>query len=106
MHRQTHHPLRHCISHGQLHVVVGHCGLFVEGDGVVHGSGDAGLFELFLQGFAVGYLDGVLGPSAGVVGFQVGELDLPFDRLRANGVCAQQTVVCIGHSLTLGEFFV
>lgn len=69
MHRQTHHPLRHRITHGQLHVGVGHRGLFVEGDGVVHGGGDAGLFELFLQGFAVGDLDGVLGPGAGVVGF-------------------------------------
>lgn len=69
MHGQAHHPLRHHITHGQLHVGVGHGGLFVEGDWVVHGSGDAGLFELFLQGFAVGDLDGVLSPGAGVVGF-------------------------------------
>lgn len=72
MHRQTHHPLRHRIAHRHLHCVVGHGGLFIQGDGVVHGGGDAGLFELFLQRFAVVHLDGELGPGAGVVGFDVG----------------------------------
>ncbi len=38
----------------------------------MHGGGDAGLFELLLQGFAVRDLDGELGPGAGVVGFDVG----------------------------------
>ena len=46
--------------------------LVVQGDGVVHGGGDAGLLELVLKGFAVGHLDGVLGPGAGVVRFDVG----------------------------------
>ncbi len=38
----------------------------------MHGGRDTGLFKLFLQGFAVGHLYGVLGPGAGVVGFDVG----------------------------------
>ncbi len=69
MHRQTDHPLRHRIAHGQLRFVVGNGGLFVQRDGVMHGGGYAGLIQLFLQGFPVGDLDGVLGPGAGVVGF-------------------------------------
>lgn len=69
MHWQTHHPLCNLIAHGQLHCCIGHGGLFVQRYGVVHGGRDARLFELFLQGFAVRDLDGVLGPGAGVVGF-------------------------------------
>lgn len=73
----------------------------------MHSGGDAGLFELFLQGFAVRNLDGVLGPGAAVVGFQVGGLDggggLP-RFARNDGV--KQFVVGVGHALALGEFFV
>ena len=69
MHRQTHHSLRYPVTHGQLRSGVGHGGLFVQGNGVMHGGRNAGLFQLFLQGFAVGDLNGVLGPGAGVVGF-------------------------------------
>lgn len=69
MHWQTHHPLRHRVTYGQLDPGVGHSGLFVQGDRVVHGGGDKGLFQLFLQRFAVWHLDGVLGPGAGVMGF-------------------------------------
>lgn len=69
MHWQTQHPLRHRITHRQVHAGIGYGGLFVQGDGVVHSGGNAGLFQLFLQRFAVGHLDGVLGPGAGIVGF-------------------------------------
>lgn len=80
----------------------------------MHGGGDAGLFELFLQGFAVGDLDGVLGPGAGVVGFQVWGLDggggLPRfarnDRKGARNDGFEKFVVGVGHALALGQFFV
>ncbi len=38
----------------------------------MHGVGDTGLFKLLLNSFSVWYLNCVLGPGAGVVGFQVG----------------------------------
>ena len=38
----------------------------------MHGGGSAGLFQSFLQDFAVGDLNGVLSPGAGVVGFDLG----------------------------------
>lgn len=40
------------------------------------GGGDASMFELFLQSFAVGNLDGVLGPGASVVEFYEGCMDV------------------------------
>lgn len=42
----------------------------------MHGGRNAGLFQLFLHRIAVGHLHGVLGPGAGVVGFDVGGDDL------------------------------
>ena len=41
----------------------------------MYGGGNACFSKSFLQGFAVRDLDGVLGPGAGVVGFDVGGLD-------------------------------
>ncbi len=114
MHGQTQHPLRHRIAHGQLHVVVGHGGLFVQGDGVVHSGGDASLFELFLQGSAVGHLDGELGPGAGVVGFDVG-CDEGCRRwipafagmtFRDAGMRFEEGVIRGGHALALNQFVV
>ncbi len=80
----------------------------------MHGSGDAGLFELFLQGFAVGHLDCVLGPGAGVVGFDVGG-DEGYRRwipafagmtFRGAGMTFEAFVVGVGHALALNQFFV
>jgi hypothetical protein len=114
MHRQTHHPLRHRIAHGQLRFSVGHGGLFVQGDGVVHGGRDAGLFELFLQGFAVGHLDGELGPGAGVVGFDVGGDEgcrkwIPACAgmtFSGAGMRFEEGVIGVGHALALNQFVV
>ncbi len=73
----------------------------------MHGGGDAGLFQLFLQGFAVRDLDGVLGPGAGVVGFNIGCLDGGHGLPRfARNDGRKQAVVGVGHALTLGQFFV
>lgn len=68
MDRQTHYSLGNRITNYKLHAGIGHSRLFVQGDRVMHGSGNAGLFQLFLHDFAVGDLNCVLGPGAGVVG--------------------------------------
>lgn len=62
------------VAHGEVGCGVGHGGLLIDGDGVVHSGWDARGLELLLHALAVGDLDGVLGPGAGVVGFQVGKL--------------------------------
>lgn len=64
------------------------------------------MFKLFLQGLSVGHFQRVLGLGTGVLGFRLGEFDLPFKMLRVDGVCAQQTPVGIGYALTLGQFVV
>ena len=77
----------------------------------MHGGGDADLFQMFLQRFAVEDVDGVLGPGAGVVGFNVGGDDcglyICFRVNRARG-CGptKKGVVGVGHALALGQFFV
>jgi hypothetical protein len=98
VHGQAHDLLRHGITHGQLGLRVGHGGLLVQRNGVVHGGGDASGLQLHLHPFAVGHLHGVLGPGAGVVRFDVGR--------GGNAGLVQQGVVALGHLLAQGHFFV
>ena len=98
VHGQAHDLLRHGIAHGQLRVWVGHGELLVQRNGVVHGGRDARGLQLRLHLFAVGHLHGVLGPSAGVVRFDVGR--------GGNAGLVQQGVVALGHLLAQGQFFV
>ena len=74
-------------------------------------SGDTRLFELFLNSVSVGYLHCVLGPGAGVVGFQLGDQDgLPGSQGRVIGVRGlaptKKSVVGGCNTLALGELFV
>lgn len=72
MHGQAHDFLRNLVTHRQIGVRVFHRRLAVEGDGVMHGGGDAIRFERFLGLFAIGYADGVLGPGADIIGEHIG----------------------------------
>lgn len=80
----------------------------------MHGCGNAGLFEFFLQGFAVRNLNGVLGPGAGVLGFQIGCSDRGHglsrfarnDGGRAPNGGVEESVVGVSYALTLNQFFV
>ena len=67
MHGQAEYLLCHGVAHGQLRCVVGHGGLLVQWNGVMHHRGNASIFQLLLQGFAVFHPNGVLGVHAGVV---------------------------------------
>ena len=89
VHGQAEDLLRHNVAHGQARRWVGHRWLLIERNGVVHGGGDAGGLEALLHWVAVGHLNGVLGPDAGVVGFDVGQdaaLTPALSRLRERGM--------------------
>lgn len=64
----------------------------------MHGGRNASGLQLCLYLCAVGHLHGVLGPGAGVVGFDVGRGD--------KAGLVQQGVVALGHLLAQGHFFV
>lgn len=97
MHGQAKHLLRHGVAYGQFSGSIGHGGLLIQRNRVMHHSGDAGGFQLFLQRFAVLDPNGVLGVDAGVMGLDIGG--------GSDASLAEQRVVVFGGLLAQGNFF-